>query len=181
VRIVIVLAVLVAAVLAFAATRPDTIRITRSMVINASPETIFALISDFHNWIRWAPQDREDPTMMRTYSGPTSGVGSISDWDSTGSTGRGRMSIVEASPPTKVSIKVDFVKPFEAHNLNQFTLEPDGTSTKVTWTMQGTNVYMTKVMSVFVNVDRLMGKHFETGLGDLRAIAEKCFVPSLCD
>jgi hypothetical protein len=68
---------------------------------------------------------------------------------------------------------VDFVKPFEAHNLNQFTLEPDGTSTKVTWTMQGTNVYMTKVMSVFVNVDRLMGKHFETGLSDLKAIAEK--------
>jgi carbon monoxide dehydrogenase subunit G len=173
VRIVIVLAVLVAAVLAYAATRPDTIRITRSTLIKASPEAIFALINDFHNWIRWAPQDREDPSMMRTYSGPTSGVGSISDWESKGSAGKGRMSIVEASPPTKISIKVDFVKPFEAHNLNQFTLEPDGSSTKVTWTMRGTNVYMTKVMSVFVNVDRLMGKHFESGLGDLKAIAEK--------
>jgi uncharacterized protein YndB with AHSA1/START domain len=105
VRIVIVLAVLVAAILAYAATRPDTIRITRSMVIKASPETIFALINDFHNWIRWAPQDREDPIMMRTSSGPTSGVGSISDWESKGSSGKGRMSIVEASPPTNISIK----------------------------------------------------------------------------
>ena len=139
-KVVIVLAVLVAAVLAYAATRPDMIRITRSTVIKASPEAIFALINDFHNWIRWAPQDREDPSMMRTHSGPTSGVGSISDWESKGSAGKGRMSIVEASPPTKISIKVDFVKPFEAHNLNQFTLEPDGSSTKVTWTMQGTNV-----------------------------------------
>jgi uncharacterized protein YndB with AHSA1/START domain len=173
VKIVIVLAVLVAAILVYAATRPDTIRITRSTIINASPEAIFALINDFHNWIRWAPQDREDPSMMRTFSGPPSGVGSISDWESTGSAGKGRMSITEASPPTKISIKVDFVKPFEAHNLNQFTLDPDGSSTKVTWTMQGTNVYMTKVMSVFVNLDRLMGKHFESGLGDLKAIAEK--------
>jgi uncharacterized protein YndB with AHSA1/START domain len=173
VKIVIVLAVLVAAILAYAASKPDTIRITRSVVIKAAPERIFALINDFHNWIRWAPQDREDPTMMRTYGGPTSGVGSISGWESKGSAGKGRMSIVEASAPTKISIQVDFVKPFEAHNLNQFTLEPDGTSTKVTWTMQGTNVYMTKVMSIFVNIDRLMGKHFESGLGDLKASAEK--------
>ena len=172
-KIVFVLVVLVAVILAYAATKPDMIQITRSTIIKASPERIFALINDFHNWIRWAPQDREDPTMTRTYSGPTSGVGSISDWESKGSAGKGRMSITEASPPTKISIKVDFVKPFEAHNLNQFTLDPDGSSTKVTWTMQGTNVYMTKVMSVFVNLDRLMGKHFESGLGDLKAIAEK--------
>jgi carbon monoxide dehydrogenase subunit G len=173
VKIAIVLLVVVGAILVYAATRPNTIRITRSTIINASPEAIFALINDFHNWIRWAPQDREYPSMMRTYSGPTNGVGSISDWESKGSAGKGRMSIAEASPPTSISIKVDFVKPFEAHNLNQFTLEPDGSSTKVTWTMRGTNVYMTKVMSVFVNLDRLMGKHFESGLGDLKATAEK--------
>jgi len=154
-------------------TKPNTLHITRSIVIRASPETIFALINDFHNWVRWAPQDKEDQTMVRTYIGPTGGVGAISNWESTGSAGKGRMSITESVALTKVSADVEFEKPFKAHNLNQFTLEPAGTSTKLTWTMDGTNVYMAKVMSVFVNMDRVMGKHFETGLDNIRMIAEK--------
>jgi hypothetical protein len=172
-RIVIIVGIAVAAVLIYAATRPDTLRITRSTVIRASPETIFALIDDFHSWVKWAPQDREDPTMARSYSGAASGVGAISDWEGAGSAGKGRMSITESLASSKISVKVDFIKPFAAHNLNQFTLEPVGSSTKVTWTMEGTNVYLTKVMGMFVNMDRLMGNHFEAGLENLRMIAEK--------
>jgi hypothetical protein len=111
--------------------------------------------------------------MVRTYSGSTSGAGAISDWDSKGDAGKGRMAITEAIAPRKISVKVDFVKPFEAHNLNQFTLEPAGDATKLTWDMDGTNVYMMKVMSLFVDMDRMMGKHFETGLAKIREIAKK--------
>jgi carbon monoxide dehydrogenase subunit G len=172
-RIVLIIGVVIAAGLVFAATKPNTLRITRSTVIKAPPETIFALINDFHNWVRWAPQDKEDRTMVRTYTGPTSGVGAISAWESRGRAGKGRMSIAESVAPTNVSVNVDFVKPFEAHNVNQFTLEPAGTSTKLTWAMDGTNVYLAKVMSVFVNMDRVMGTHFEAGLDNIRVIAEK--------
>lgn len=172
-RILILVGIAVAAVLVYAASRPDTLRITPSTVIRASPETIFALINDFHYWVKWAPQDREDPTMARSYSGAASGIGAISAWEGAGSAGKGRMSITESIANSEIFVTVDFVKPFKAHNLNRFTLEPAGSSTKVTWTMEGTNIYMTKVMSVFVNMDRLMGKHFEAGLENLRVIAEK--------
>ena len=172
-RIGIIIAVTLAAVLLYATTRPDTLRITRSTVIRASPETIFALINDFHYWVKWAPQDREDPTMTRSYGGAASGVGATSDWEGTGSAGKGRMSITESLASSKISVTVDFAKPFKAHNVNQFTLEPAGSSTKVIWTMEGTNVYITKVMSVFVNMDRMMGKHFEAGLDNLKMTAEK--------
>ena len=68
------------------------------------------------------------------------------------------MSIVESEAPKRVSIAVDFVRPFEAYNKNEFTLEASGTSTRVTWKMQGTNAYFMKVMGLFVNMDRLMGE-----------------------
>jgi uncharacterized protein YndB with AHSA1/START domain len=173
VKVSIIVAVLVAAVLAFAATKPSTLRVQRTATIKAPPEKIFALINDFRNWPRWAPQDKEDPTMRRTYSGPANGLGAVSEWNSSGSAGRGRMSIVESIAPTKVSVSVDWVKPFSTHNVNDFTLEPAGDSTKVTWSLQGTNLFVMKVMSVFVNMDRVVGKHFESGLNNLKTLAEQ--------
>jgi len=165
--------VFVAVVLVLAARKPDTLRIERSIEIQAPRERIFVLIDDFHNWNQWAPQDREDPSIRRTFSGPASGVGAESEWTSEGRAGTGRMSISESAPPERVVIDVHFVKPFVAHNVNTFLLEPDGTSTKLTWSMQGTNVYMLKLMSVLVDMDRMMGEHFESGLRDLKAAAEK--------
>jgi hypothetical protein len=153
-RLTIIVAVLVAAVLAFAATKPKTFHVQRSISIKAPPTKIFALIDNFHNWSGWAPQDREDPTMSRTYSGAANGKGAVSEWNSKGSAGKGRMEITESLLPGKISIKVNFVRPFEARNINEFTLEPAGALTKVVWTMNGTNLYIMKVMSIFVNMDR---------------------------
>jgi uncharacterized protein YndB with AHSA1/START domain len=172
-RLLLVFAVLIAGVLILAASRPDTFAIERATTIEAPAERIFALLNDFHNWSRWDPQAEEDPTMKRTFSGSRSGVGAVSDWSARGDTGKGRMTITESVPSTKISVMVHWVKPFEAHNLNEFTLEPEGKAIKVTWAMHGTNVYVMKVMSVFVNMDRFMGKHFETGLANLKAAAER--------
>jgi hypothetical protein len=178
-KIVMLVAVAIATSLVFvvvlATTKPNTFRVQRSLTIEAAPEKIFPLIDDFHNWSRWAPQDTEDPSMKRTYSGAASGIGAVSDWDSNGNAGKGRMSIVESAPLTRIAVKVDFVKPFAAHNLNEFILEPileTGPATKVTWTMQGSNLFVMKLMSTFVNMDRVMGKHFETGLSNLKQAAE---------
>jgi hypothetical protein len=85
------------------------------------------------------------------------------------------MSIIESTPAQRVVVKVDFVKPFAAHNLNEFILDPTfepRPATTVTWTMQSSNLYVMKLMSIFVNMDRVMGKHFETGLSNLKKAAE---------
>jgi len=145
--------------------------VQRSITINAPAEKNFPFLNDFHDWIRWAPQDKEDPTMTRTYSGAANGKGAVSDWDSKGNAGKGRMTIIESSQPTHVVVQVDFVRPFAAHNVNEFILEP-GSSTRVTWTMQGSRLYIMKVMGIFVNMDRVMGKHFEAGLTNLKSAAE---------
>ena len=111
--------------------------------------------------------------MSRTYSGPANGQGAVSEWNSSGSAGRGQMVIIESVAPKRISIKVDWVKPLETHNVNEFTLEPAEASTRVTWSMRGTNLFIMKIMSIFVNMYRVVGKHFESVLYNLKTLAEQ--------
>ena len=171
--IAIVVVVLVGALLAFAATKPDTFRVQRAASIKAPPEKIFPLINDLHSWGAWSPWEKLDPAMKRTHSGAASGKGAVYQWEGNGEVGAGRMEIVEASPPSAVRIKLDFLKPFEAHNFAEFTLEPKGDATNVTWAMYGPNTYVSKLMSVFVSMDSMVGKYFESGLANLKAATEK--------
>jgi uncharacterized protein YndB with AHSA1/START domain len=171
--IAIVVVVLLAAVLIFASTKPDTFRVQRGATIKAPPEKIFAFLNDFRRWDAWSPWEKKDLAMKRTYSAQTSGKGAEYAWEGNKDVGQGRMEIAESSPPSKIAIKLDFLKPFETHNMVEFTLEPKGDSTNVTWAMQGPAPYISKLMQVFVNMDSMVGKDFETGLGNLKAVAEK--------
>lgn len=171
--IAIVAVVLIVAILIFAATKPDTFRIQRTASIKAPPEKIFSLINDLHSWDTWSPWEKMDPAMKRTHSGAGQGKGAVYEWDGNQKVGQGRMEITETSPPSKVVIKLDFVKPFEAHNVAEFTLQAKGDATDVTWAMYGRSPYMAKVIHVFFSMDSMVGKQFETGLANLKTITEK--------
>ena len=171
--ILIVLVVIVAAILIYAATKPDTFAIKRSLAIRATPERLFALIDDFRAWQQWSPWEKRDPAMKRTLGGPDRGKGATYAWDGNKDVGQGSMEIVESTEPSRVLIKLDFIKPFEAHNTAEFVLVPNGDTTLVTWTMGGPSPYISKVFSVFVNMDAMIGKDFEEGLANLKALAEK--------
>ena len=173
--IVIVLIILVA-ILGLAAMRPNIFSVRRSTSIKAKPESIFGLINDFRNWGSWSPYEKLDPTMRRKLSGAESGKGAVYEWEGNGKAGAGRMEIIGSTPPSKVTIKLDFIKPFEGHNTAEFTLEgagEAGAQTQVTWAMYGPAPYMAKLMGLFINMDRMIGKDFETGLANLKAITER--------
>ena len=172
-KIAIVIVVLLAGLLAYAATKPDTFRVQRTTSIDAPPDKIFALINDFHGWGSWSPWDKLDPAMKKAHSGPANGKGAVYEWDGNDKVGTGRMEITESSAPSRVTIKLDFIRPMEAHNVAEFTLEPKGNATNVTWAMYGPSPYLAKLMTVFLSMDSMVGKDFETGLGNLKAIAEK--------
>ena len=147
--------------------------VERAARIKAPPEKIFPLINDFDRWGAWSPYEKKDLAMKRTLSGAANGKGAVYEWEGNKDIGKGRMEITDASPPSKVTIKLDFVKPFEAHNIVDFTLEAKGDSTNVTWAIHGPSPYMSKVMSLFVSMDRMIGNDFEAGLTDLKAATEK--------
>jgi len=171
--IAIVVAVAIAGVLIFAATRPDTFRVERASSIKAPPEKVFALINDFKRWDAWSPWEKKDPAMKRTFGAITAGKGATYAWDGNKDVGQGSMEIVESVTPGKVALKLDFVKPFEAHNRVMFTLESKADATNVTWAMEGPTPYLAKIIQVFISMDSMVGKDFEAGLASLKAIAEK--------
>jgi len=174
--ILIVVVVAVAGVLLFAATKPDVFRVTRSAAIKAPPEKIQAQLADFRGWQAWSPWEKMDPGMQRRFGGAEKGKGATYAWQGNDKVGQGSMEITESSPQ-KVALDLDFVKPFEAHNQVTFTLAPvagtAGDTTEVTWSMAGSVPYIAKIFHVFVDMDRLVGKDFEAGLANLKAVAEK--------
>ena len=171
--IAIVVVVLIGAVLGLAAAQPDTFRVERSATIKAPPEKVYLLINDFRLWPQWSPWERMDPAMQRSLGGASQGVGATYAWEGNKKVGKGRMEIVDAVPPSKVTIKLDFLAPFEAHNTAEFALTSQGDATTVTWAMTGPNVFFGKVMGVFASMDSMVGKDFESGLANLKAVAEK--------
>jgi hypothetical protein len=172
-KILIVVVLLIGGILIFAATRPDTFRIERSASIKAKPEKVFALVNDFHNWTSWSPWEKIDPELKRTFSGKKSGKDAAYAWEGNKDVGSGSMLITESVAPTKITIKLDFIKPFEAHNVTEFVFDTKGDSTNITWVMTGENNFIGKLMSIFMNMDKMVGKDFEKGLVNLKTAVEK--------
>jgi len=171
--IAVVIAIAIAVVLILAISKPDIFRIQRVATIKAPAESIFALINDFHRWGSWSPWESKDPAMKRTFSGAESGKGAVYAWDGNKNVGSGRMEILDISAPSKIVIKLDFFTPFEGHNTAEFTMLPQGDATNITWVMYGPASLMSKVMQVFINLDNMIGKDFETGLANLKRVTEK--------
>lgn len=161
-----------AAFLLFVATRPSEFRVQRSTRINAAPDRVFPLINDFHRWTAWSPWEHIDPNLQRTYSGASSGTGAVYTWKGNAKAGEGRMEITDSTTPKRIGVSLEFIKPFQAVHMVDFTLEPQGPGTEVTWTMNGKSPFMLKLFGVFTNMDTMLGKDFEKGLAAMKGAAE---------
>jgi hypothetical protein len=173
--IAIALTVAIVAMLLYAATAPDTFLVSRSAVMAAPPEKIFPMINDLHAQSAWSPFEK-DPNMKRSHSGAPAGPGAIYEWDGNRNVGAGRIAITDSVRSSRVSLKLDMSRPFEAHNMVDFVLEQNsaGTkvTTKVTWAMQGSQPFMAKLVSLFINCDKMVGGEFEQGLAKLKTLVE---------
>lgn len=150
----------------------DTYTVERSATIDAPPERIYEQIADFHNWTNWSPWEGIDPDLQRTFSGAESGTGAVYDWSGNRKAGQGRMEITEAIAPSQVRIDLVFQKPWKAHNDTLFTIQPEGSGARVSWSMTGKKTFMTKVMGIFKSMDAFLGPDFEKGLAQLKATTE---------
>jgi len=170
------IAVAIAALLAYAGARPDSFRYERAIHIDAPILQVAEQIDDFRQWQKWSPWEHIDPSLQRTFSGADAGVGAIYEWSGTGKAGAGRMEIIEMRTGSEgglITIKLDFLKPFKASNTAEFLMVPSQTGTDLTWAMFGTSPFVSKVMGVFVDMDKLIGKDFEAGLVALKRNAEQ--------
>jgi Polyketide cyclase / dehydrase and lipid transport len=165
--------ILVAAVLIYAASRPDNFRIARQIAIDAPPEGIFPLINDFRAWGQWSPYERLDPGMKRMMGEITEGKGATYAWEGNGKVGAGNMVLSVSQPSSLVAVDLHMLKPMKADSEVQFKLEPMAHGTLVTWAMDGKQNFIGKLMGLVMNIDRMVGAQFEEGLANLKRVVEK--------
>lgn len=165
-------AIVVLLVLIYAATKPDVLHVERSIDIKAPRENIFGLINDFHQWDAWTPYNK-DPAMKKTYSANASGKGATYAWEGDKAVGTGEIAITESVAPSRIAFDLHMIKPFAGRNHVVFALKTTGGTTTVTWILEDKHTYFMKLMSVFLNMDKMIGKDFETGLARLKSVAEK--------
>jgi hypothetical protein len=163
---------LVIAFVVVVSTRPDSFRVERKVTLAAHPSVVFGLVNDFHLWQSWSPWDKLDPSMKREHSGSGSGVGASYYWLGNDQVGEGRMTITDSSPADRITIKLEFLKPWKAENITTFTFRESAGTTEVTWAMEGKNNFVFKAMQLFMNMDSMVGKDFENGLASLKGLAE---------
>ena len=164
--------ILIVAILLYAASRVNTFTVERSIDIKAAPENIFAYINDFHLWQEWTPYDK-DPAMKKSYGGSTTGKGATYAWEGNKDVGKGEIAIAESIPPGKVEFDLHMIAPFEGRNRVVFTMQPQGNATHVIWAMDGVNPYLSKIIGLFMDMDKMIGKDFEVGLAKLKVVAER--------
>jgi uncharacterized protein YndB with AHSA1/START domain len=164
---------IIAAILIYTATRPDDFEVRREAEIAAPPQKVFGLLNDFGQWVKWSPWEKMDLAMQKTMSGAGTGKGSVYQWKGNKKVGEGRMEILESQPSSSVKIDLQFIAPFKAHNQTLFTLTPRNRGTHVNWSMTGKKNFVMKLMGVFMNMDKMVGKDFEAGLATLKMEAEK--------
>lgn len=160
-------------VLGLAALQPSSFEVKRSIHLQAPADKVYPLLVDFQKFGDWSPWDKLDPAMQRTFQGPASGPGAVYAWKGNDQVGEGRMEITEVALNQSVTIKLDFLTPFESHNTTVYTLKNEGSGTTVTWAMSGPSTFATKVMTLFVSMDAMVGPDFERGLANLKVLAEK--------
>ncbi len=170
--VAVVAVVAIVALLVVASLKPNTFSVERSIRVNAPAERVFVEVNDFHRWATWSPWENLDANLQRTYSGADAGVGAVYEWQGNSKAGQGRMEIKQTTVPSSIQIQLDFLKPFEAHNTVEFSLQAQGDVTEVTWKMYGPANFMSKLMGTVMSMDKLVGKDFEKGLNALKQVAE---------
>jgi uncharacterized protein YndB with AHSA1/START domain len=170
--ILLIIAAAIVALLIYAATRPDAFTIWRTININAAPEKIFPILNDFRAWPTWSPYEKIDPGMQRTLGAITQGKGATYAWAGNGKVGAGNMELTASNPPSLVALDLNMLKPIKASNKVTFTLTPNGNLTTVTWAMQGRSPFISKLMGVVMDMDKMVGGQFDEGLANLKRLVE---------
>jgi uncharacterized protein YndB with AHSA1/START domain len=171
-KILIAVAVVVAAFLVVVAVQPSEFHVARTTTIAAPAPVVFAQVNDFHKWEAWNPWGKMDPAMKQSYAGAPAGTGAVYAWAGNSEVGEGRMTVTESRPTDLIRIRLDFVKPFAGTSVAEFTFKSEGDQTAVVWSMTGHNNFIAKALCLFMNMDKMIGGQFEKGLAQMKVAAE---------
>jgi len=166
-KVTLSLLTLFALFLLYVITRPANYHVERSVTILAPADRLFDQVNDLHRFNTWNPFLKADPQAKLIYSGAESGLGAVNSWDGNRDLGAGSATITESLPGQLVRMRMDWKRPMEGVATVEFHFRPTSDGTVVTWAMHGENGFLGKLISVFLDMDRMCGPQFESGLAGL--------------
>ncbi|MCH9661691.1 MAG: SRPBCC family protein [Bacteroidetes bacterium] len=168
------LAILIGIIVLLILIAPKKYQVSRSIVIDKPVSEVFQYIKQVKNQDHWSPWQKRDPNMKKTLTGVDGEVGFTTRWESDHKqVGHGEQEIKSIIENERMESELRFLKPFKSVSNGYFTTEAEGNGTKVTWGFYGTHKVPVNVMMMFFNMDKAVGKDFEEGLTDLKAVLEK--------
>jgi uncharacterized protein YndB with AHSA1/START domain len=145
--------------------------VERKLTVNATPDRVYEQLADPRRWKAWSVWNQRDPAMQITYEGPPSGTGAVWAWRSA-SEGDGRMSFTAAEPGRRLAYDLYFPD-FGTTSKGELRLAAAAGGTEVTWVMDGNMGRNPMLRWVALFADGMVGKDFEAGLANLKALVEK--------
>lgn len=178
-----ILALLAAAFLITGILLPGTVEVTRTVEIDAPPETVFPLVSNLETWTEWTPWGEVDSRL----EGPAEGPGARRVWDDP-ALGSGSLTILDARPPASPGAQrpaspdapapasVDYLVQVEDAALRfegTISIEASGPGSVVTWTERADLGWNPILGWTALTLDESQGRQLDESLERLRQLAER--------
>lgn len=161
---------IVALVVLLALIAPKTYHVSRSVVIEKPRSEVFTYLRSLKNMDDWSPWAKKDPNMEKKITGTDGEVGAVSYWNGNKEVGEGEQEITKIVPEERIESELRFLKPFASTSDAYLQIdEVDASSSKVTWGFSGKNKFPMSIMMLFMSMDKMVGKDFESGLSDLKS------------
>ena len=172
--IAVAILLLIVGVVIAASMQPTDINYRRSIITSASADNAFAIFSDLSRWDEWSPYNKKDPSLKKEISNPSTGIGARYAWDGNKDIGAGRMTITTIDPGRSVDMRLEFDRPFKCDNHVEWRVDEENGQRRITWSMDGKDApLMPRIVGLFIDMDKMIGKDWEEGLATLKGIAER--------
>lgn len=163
-KILLVIAIVLVGIIIASRFQPASYTVERSATIDAPPEVVFAHVNDFAKWQQFNAWGDADPNAVYTYSDVSSGVGANFHWKGNSEMGEGHMTILESRPNEYVKVDLEFIEPFAGKAITEYVLAPEGGHTKLTHRMSSDHNFFSRIMCMFMDVDKMIGEKSEEGM-----------------
>jgi len=111
--------------------------------------------------------------MEKEFVGTDGEVGAISRWKGNKEVGEGEQEITKVVEGQRIESRLRFFKPWKSESDAFIAVAGSGDGSKVTWGFSGNNKFPFSIMTLFISMDKMMGKDFENGLQSLKENLEQ--------